>query len=99
LLVEDVIPGEEEFEHQPELFQETADFDRSYTFGICDYHDYGNGADVTLTVVDPGGATRTFDYPLYYEGDSAVITSSPLGADYSPPWGEWCRYRSEDEYE
>ncbi len=91
-LVEDVIPSSEESSHAAELFQETAEFNRPYTFGICDYR--GEGADVTLTVTDPGGAVRTYTYPLFYEGDSAVITSSPPGVDYSPST-EWCRYSSE----
>lgn len=95
-LVEDVIPVEGEISHPPELFQEAAVFNRPYTFGICDYH--GEGGDVTLTVVDPGGATRTFHHTLLFEGDSEVITSSPLGPDYSPPF-EWCHYRSEFEFE
>jgi hypothetical protein len=88
-LIEDVIPGEGEFSHSSELFQETAEFNRPYTFGICDYR--GEGADVTLTVIDPGGATRTFHHSLEFESDSAVMTSSPLGPDYSPPF-EWCSY-------
>ena len=91
-LVEDVIPGFEELSHPSELFQETAAYNRSYTFGICDFR--GEGGNVTLTVVDPGGGTRTFHHTLFYEGDSAVITSSPTGVDYSPSW-EWCRYASE----
>jgi hypothetical protein len=90
-LVEDVIPGEGETSHAAETFIETADLNRPYTFGICDYR--GEGGDVTLRVVDPGGATRTYARTLYFEGDSAVVTSSPLGVDYSPPW-EWCRYAS-----
>jgi hypothetical protein len=94
-LVEDVIPSYDEYEHPAELFQETADFNRPYTFGICDYR--GEGANVTLTVVDPDGTSRTFEETLYYAGDSVVITSSPLGVDYSPPW-DWCHYL-EEEYE
>jgi hypothetical protein len=93
LLVDDIIPELEESEHPPEVFQEIGDFNRPYTFGICDYH--REGADVTLTVTDPGGATRTFHRTLEFEGDSAVITSSPLGSDYSPPFG-WCRYSDEE---
>ncbi len=94
-LVEDIIPAEGEFQHSPELFVETGSFNRPYTFGICDYR--GEGADVTLTVVDPGGGSRTFHETLYFEGDSAVITSSPLGVDYSPPW-EWCHYAEEPSF-
>lgn len=93
-LIEDVIPLYGEYEHPPEFFQETSDYNRPYTFGICDFR--GEGADVTLTVVDPNGGSRTFHRTLYYEGDSAVITSSPAGVDYSPPW-EWCQYLNEYE--
>lgn len=88
-LVQDVIPGEGEYVHSSEVFQELAEFNRPYTFGICNYR--GDETDVNLTVQDPGGGVRTFDETLYFEGDGVVITSSPLGPDYSPPW-EWCRY-------
>jgi hypothetical protein len=92
-LVEDVIPVEGEFSHVPEVFRETADLNRPYTFGICDFR--GEGADVTLTVTDPGGGTRSYFHTLDYEGDSAVITSSPQGFDYSPPFDDWCHYLEE----
>lgn len=95
-LVEDVIPLYGEYEHPAELFQETADFNRPYTFGICDYR--GEGADVTLTVIDPDGSSRTFHETLYFEGDGVVITSSPEGVDYSPSWA-WCHYATESVYE
>lgn len=88
-LIEDVIPLEGEYSHSPEVFRETAEPNRPYTFGICDFH--REGGDVTLSVTDPGGTVRTFHRTLEYEGDSAVITSSPQGPDYSPPY-EWCRY-------
>lgn len=88
-LVQDIIPGEGEFEHSPEVFREVGSPNRRYTFGICDFH--GEGADVTLTVVDPGGGTRTFQRTLFGPGDSAVITQSPLGGGYVPP-PEWCQY-------
>lgn len=88
-LIEDVIPLEGEDSHAPEIFRETAEPNRPYTFGICDYH--REGGDVTLTVTDPNGTTRTFHRTLEYEGDSAVITMSPEGAGYSPP-PEWCRH-------
>jgi hypothetical protein len=91
-LVEDVIPLEGEDSHGSEIFREVGEPNRPYTFGICDFH--REGADVTLTVVDPGGTARTFHRTLEYEGDSAVITSSPQGPDYSPPY-EWCRYLEE----
>jgi hypothetical protein len=91
-LVEDVIPVEGEYFHTSEIFRETAEPNRPYTFGICDYR--GEGGNVSVSVTDPGGVVRTFHRPLEYEGDSAVITSSPLGADYSPSY-EWCRYRED----
>jgi hypothetical protein len=87
-LVEDIIPSEGEFEHGSENFQETSNPNRRYTFGICDYR--GEGANVTLTLHDPGGATRTFHHTLTEVGDSAVIATSPEGTGYSPPPG-WCR--------
>jgi len=88
-LVEDVIPGEAETSHASEIFIENVDVNRPYTFGICDYR--GEEADVTLRVTDPDGTTRTYQHTLYYEGDYEVLTSSPIGVDYSPPWS-WCRY-------
>lgn len=88
-LVEDVIPAEEEFVHSPEIFQETASPNRRYTFGICDYN--REGADVTLTITDPGGATRTFQRTLFEAGEGAVMATSPSGSGYIPPPG-WCRY-------
>ncbi len=88
-LVEDIIPSEGEFEHSPEVFREVGSPNRRYTFGICDFH--GEGADVTLTVVDPGGGARTYQSTLFGPGDSAVITQSPLGGGYVPP-PEWCQY-------
>lgn len=100
-LVYDVIPSAGETEHEPEIFQETADPGRTYTFGICDYSDGGEGADVRLEVSDPSGGTRSFDRVLEYSGDSAVITTSPEGAGYEPPPG-WCNYSGayeEEEYE
>jgi len=88
-LVEDIIPAENEFEHPAEVFREVGLPNRHYTYGICDF--YGDGADVTLTVVDPGGGTRTFQRTLFGAGDSAVVTASPAGGGYFPP-PEWCHY-------
>ena len=88
-LVEDVIPLEGEYVHVVEILQETLNPNRRYTFGICDYR--GEGADVTLTVKDPGGATRTFTHTLYDEGDSALLAISPEGPGFLPEPG-WCRY-------
>jgi hypothetical protein len=91
-LIQDVIPGTGEYVHSAEIFQELAEFNRPYTFGICNYR--GEETAVNLAVTDPGGGTRMFHETLYFEGDSLVVTSSPLGFDYSPPW-EWCRYASD----
>jgi hypothetical protein len=97
-LIEDVIPGLEETVHPPEIFQETANPNRTYTFGICDFRGYG--ANVTLEVVDPGGAHRTFHDTLYEPGDSAVITMSPSGQGYDPgPGSYWCSHIEEFEEE
>jgi hypothetical protein len=91
-LVEDVIPLEGETSHPPEIFRELANPDRHYTFGICDYH--REGGPITLEVVDPGGAIRTFHEDLEYEGDGIVVTNSPLGVGYEPEPG-WCRYEED----
>jgi hypothetical protein len=88
-LVEDVIPSFGESSHARELFQETGDPERTYTFGICDFR--GEGANVTLDVVDPGGGHRTLHESLYFAGDSSVITTSPDGGGYDPGSG-WCSY-------
>ncbi len=93
-LVQDIIPVEGENEHPPEVFQETAEPNRHYTFGICDFR--GPGAQVKLTVTDPGGATRTYQHTLTGVGDSAVITASPEGNTYTPPEG-WCHHIEEEE--
>jgi hypothetical protein len=89
-LVEDVIPLEGEFVHLEEILQETANPNRRYTFGICDYR--GEGANVRLTVKDPGGATRTFQRTLFQAGDGSVVATSPDGSGYLPEPG-WCEYR------
>ena len=81
-LVEDIIPG-----YGPEYFEETGLKGRKLTYGICQY--YGDGAEATLTVTDPGGAQRTFNQSLYYDGDYALITTSPDGGGYTPP-DDWC---------
>ena len=91
-LVEDIIPSEGESVHPPEVFQETSIFNRRLTFGICDYH--LEGGRVTLTVVDPGGASRSFAETLYEEGEGLVVTTSPLGGGYEPEPG-WCRSSSD----
>lgn len=93
-LVEDVIPVEGETVHPPEEFRETADPDRHYTFGICDYH--RDGGPVTLQVVDPGGAIRAFQEYLAVEGEGLVVTTSPLGVAFEPEPG-WCNYAAEFE--
>jgi len=86
-LVQDIIPNDGESSDVPEVFQEDAEPGRTYTFGICVYR--GDGGDVTLNVVDPNGATRTFTENLDGEGDNIVVTNSPAGAGYVPDPG-WC---------
>jgi hypothetical protein len=88
-LIEDVIPSFGEYLHPPEIFQETGSPNRTYTFGICDFH--GEGGDVTLDVVDPGGGHRTFHETFFEAGESTVITTSPNGQGYDPGFG-WCHY-------
>jgi len=88
-LVHDVIPSEGEFEHEIEVFRETAEPGRRYTFGVCDYH--GEGGDLTLTVTDPSGATRVFHTTLFEEGEGEILAISPDGGGYIPPPG-WCRF-------
>jgi hypothetical protein len=93
-LVEDVIPFEGETVHPPEVFREVANPDRPYTFGVCDFH--REGGPITLEVVDPGGAVRTFHEDLEYEGEGFVVTTSPLGIGFDPgPDYEWCQFESE----
>ncbi len=87
-LIEDIIPSEGDVFHPAEIFQETANPGRTYTFGICDFR--GEGANVNLAVNDPSGGTRTFDRSLAGVGDSAVITTSPEAPGYLPEAG-WCR--------
>jgi hypothetical protein len=91
-LVEDVIPAFGEFSHPPEIFQETANPERTYTFGICDFR--GPGANVSLDVVDPGGGHRTFHETFFESGESTVVTTSPNGQGYEPEFG-WCHYLEE----
>lgn len=90
-LVEDVIPSEGEDSHDPEVFRETGDPGRRYTFGVCLFR--GDETDVTLevpSVPDPRGPTRSFPVSLDYVGDGEVVTTSPEGEGYTPPSG-WCR--------
>jgi hypothetical protein len=87
-LVEDVIPFEGESSHAPEVFRETTNPDRRYTFGVCDFN--RPGADVRLGVTDPDGTTRNFMATLYGEGEGIVLTTSPLGLGFVPEQG-WCR--------
>lgn len=87
-LIEDIIPISGETVHPREVFQEVADPNRRYTFGICDFA--GEGGDVTLTVTDPGGAQRTFHQSLFFDGDYELITTSPADDGYTPEFG-WCR--------
>jgi hypothetical protein len=88
-LITDVIPDDGEFEHSAEYFQEIADPNRRYTFGICEFN--GEGSEVTLHVTDPGGSVRTFHHTLYGNGDWEVITTSPDGEGYDPGY-DWCNY-------
>lgn len=93
-LVEDIIPSSGETVHPREVFLETANPNRRYTFGICDYR--GEGGDVTLTVTDPGGAQRTFHQTLFFEGDYELITTSPADGGYTPEFG-WCEYLTDED--
>lgn len=84
-LVFDVIPG-----FGPEEFVEDVDPGRTYTYGLCLYSGgSSDGADVTLTATDPGGATRTFDRTLAGTKDAALVTTSPAGGAFVPEPG-WC---------
>lgn len=94
-LVEDIIPSEGEDDHDPEVFRETGDPGRRYTFGVCLYS--GDATDVTLevpSVPDPRGPTRSFDVSLDDVGDGEVVTTSPEGDGYDPSSG-WCRSAEE----
>ena len=91
-LVEDVIPDFGETSHAPEVFQETADPGRTYTFGICVFR--GPGGDVTLDVTDPNGSHRSFQRSFFEAGESAVVTTSPSGAGFDPG-SEWCSFVEE----
>ncbi len=91
-LVEDVIPDFGETSHPPEVFQETADPGRTYTFGICVFR--GEGGDVTLDVTDPDGSHRSFQRSFFEAGESAVVTTSPDGTGFDPG-SEWCSYIEE----
>lgn len=95
-LVEDVIPSEGESIHPPEIFRETLDPDRHYTFGICDHH--REGGPITLEVVDPEGAVRAFPEFLVEEGEGFVVTTSPLGVAFEPEPG-WCHFYAEYQEE
>jgi hypothetical protein len=90
-LIEDVIPDEGVTVHDPEIFRELSTLGRRYTFGLCLYR--GTPTSVTLTVPhvpDPRGAPRTFPVNLDYEGDGAIVATSPEGPAYTPP-PDWCR--------
>ena len=95
-LVEDVIPEFGESAHAPEIFQETSNPGRTYTFGICVFD--GPGGDVTLDVTDPDGGQRSFHRSFFEPGESSVVTTSPDGSGYYPG-PEWCSYASEYEEE
>lgn len=95
-LVEDVIPSFGETSHAPEVFQETADPGRTYTFGICVFS--GEGGDVTLDVTDPNGSHRSFQRSFFEAGESAVVTTSPDGSGFDPG-SEWCSFSDELEEE
>jgi hypothetical protein len=89
-LVEDITPG-----FGPEEFYETSPKGRGLTYGVCMYRDETAGSTaVQLALTDPDGTQRTVPHTLGYEGDSAVIATSPDGGGYQPDDG-WCRYNSE----
>jgi hypothetical protein len=90
-LIEDVIPGEAEVVHDPEMFNENNPLGRHLTFGLCLFR--GEATDVTLTVPfmpDPRGPVSTFQVPLHYEGEGVVVANSPVGQAFTPP-PDWCR--------
>jgi len=97
-LINDVIPDDGEADHYAEEFYENEDPGRNYTYGVCVFN--GDGGNVTLTVNDPGGGTRTIDRSLSGMGDNAVLTTSPEGQGFIPDW-DWCQYSGWDsgEYE
>jgi len=91
-LVEDVIPDFGETSHSAEVFQETANPGRTYTFGICVFR--GAGGDVTLDVTDPNGSHRSFQRSFFESGESAVVTTSPDGVGFDPG-SDWCSFIEE----
>lgn len=89
-LVEDVIPGEAEIVHDPELFNELEMLGRRLTFGLCLFR--GEPTDVTLSipfVPDPRGPTAVHSVSLDYEGHGVVVATSPAGPAFTPP-SDWC---------
>jgi hypothetical protein len=95
-LVEDVIPSFGEASHAPEIFQETANPGRTYTFGICVFR--GGGGNVTLDVTDPNGSHRSFQRSFFEAGESALVTTSPDGSGFDPG-SNWCSFLEEEEEE
>lgn len=84
-LVEDITPG-----YGPEEFRETNRAGRHFTYGVCMYRDETPSTTAAkLAITDPNGRTRTVEHTLGFEGDSAVIASSPGVAPYDPGEG-WC---------
>lgn len=90
-LVEDVIPGEAEIVHNPELVNENQFLGRRLTFGLCLFS--GDPSDVTLKVPfmpDPRGPTGVYPVHLAHEGHGVVVATSPIGPGFTPP-PDWCR--------
>jgi hypothetical protein len=81
-LLEDVIPG-----FGPERFVEDTAFGRRYTYGLCLYS--GGDVNTTLTITDPGGATRQHSRYLPTAKSAAIVTTSPTGGGFIPDAG-WC---------
>ncbi|MDQ2631635.1 MAG: hypothetical protein M3Y75_11800 [Actinomycetota bacterium] len=95
-LVEDVIPGEAEIVHDPELFKENQFLGRRLTFGLCLFS--GVPSDVTLKVPyvpDPRGPLGVYPVHLAHEGHGVVVATSPIGPGFTPP-PDWCRSVASD---
>lgn len=89
-LQEDITPG-----FGPEEFFETTPQGRTLTYGVCMFRDdTPSSTNVELAVTDPDGTKRTIPHTLGYEGDYAVLATSPDSPGYVPEEG-WCRSRGD----